>query len=137
MSQFYKSRNPMLMLDGSITVEVKYSEPGHILNNGEWHEYSALKEDDPESISMALYSKHIKDPKLKHEQPPTEEEIRAKAETAAREHRDQLLVQSDWTQLPDVPEATRLAWAEYRQLLRDVPSQSGFPSKVNWPETPT
>lgn len=54
----------------------------------------------------------------------------------ARAERNARLAASDWTQLPDVPEATRSAWAGYRQALRDITSQPGFPMFVNWPETP-
>ena len=28
------------------------------------------------------------------------------------------------------------AWATYRQGLRDVPEQAGFPEDINWPTTP-
>ena len=38
-----------------------------------------------------------------------------------REERDRKIAATDWTQLPDVPEATRTAWQTYRQALRDVP----------------
>ena len=27
-------------------------------------------------------------------------------------------------------------WAEYRQALRDVPEQEGFPFNVTWPQEP-
>jgi hypothetical protein len=54
----------------------------------------------------------------------------------ARAERNRLLAESDWTQLPDVPEAARLAWAAYRQALRDVPEQEGFPENVVWPTKP-
>lgn len=47
-----------------------------------------------------------------------------------------LLGQSDWTQLPDVPLATKEAWAVYRQALRDISEQSGFPVNVVWPTPP-
>jgi predicted metal-binding protein len=63
---------------------------------------------------------------------PTQEE---KAE-AIRAERDALLAATDWTQLPDVPEATREAYAIYRQALRDIPEQSGFPDAVEWPIKP-
>jgi hypothetical protein len=46
------------------------------------------------------------------------------------------LTQSDWTQLPDVPLATKEAWAVYRQALRDITDQPGFPLDVVWPEPP-
>ena len=54
----------------------------------------------------------------------------------AREQRDLLLQQSDWTQVPDAP-VNSASWATYRQALRDVPSQSGFPDNITWPTKPT
>lgn len=59
---------------------------------------------------------------------PTADEVRLR--------RNGLLAQSDWTQLPDVPQATSALWTAYRQALRDVPQQSGFPSKITWPAAP-
>jgi len=52
-----------------------------------------------------------------------------------RTQRDALLSQSDWTQVPDAP-VDQSAWAEYRQALRDVPEQAGFPQEVVWPQIP-
>ena len=49
--------------------------------------------------------------------------------------RNELLSACDWTQLPDSP-ADHEAWAAYRQALRDVPAQEGFPWDVVWPEMP-
>ncbi|WP_420567834.1 tail fiber assembly protein [Thalassovita sp.] len=54
---------------------------------------------------------------------------------SARLTRDQLLSACDWTQAPDAPVNTA-AWAAYRQALRDLPSQPGFPSNINWPVRP-
>ena len=53
-----------------------------------------------------------------------------------RSKRNQLLQESDWTQLPDVPIATKDAWAVYRQALRDITEQPGFPFDVVWPQPP-
>lgn len=50
-----------------------------------------------------------------------------------RKTRDRLLQESDWTQLVDAP-VDRDAWARYRQALRDIPQQEGFPGEVVWPE---
>lgn len=52
--------------------------------------------------------------------------------------RNALLADSDWTQLPDVPLSAeqKTAWAAYRQALRDVPAQAGFPDNINWPQKP-
>jgi hypothetical protein len=52
-----------------------------------------------------------------------------------REQRTQKLKDSDWTQIADAP-VDKTAWAAYRQALRDVPSQAGFPWDVQWPSTP-
>jgi hypothetical protein len=52
-----------------------------------------------------------------------------------RAERDQLLATSDWTQVVDAP-VDQAAWAEYRQALRDVPEQVGFPENVVWPTKP-
>jgi hypothetical protein len=52
-----------------------------------------------------------------------------------RQERDTKLASSDWTQVADVP-VDQAAWATYRQALRDVPSQSGFPWEVIWPGVP-
>lgn len=52
-----------------------------------------------------------------------------------REVRNDLLKGSDWTQLPDSSANTEL-WAEYRQQLRDIPQQAGFPLSINWPDLP-
>jgi hypothetical protein len=50
--------------------------------------------------------------------------------------RAQLLAVCDWTQLPDVPIATRTAWAAYRQALRDMTLQAGYPQNIIWPVSP-
>ena len=52
-----------------------------------------------------------------------------------RNQRDRLLQASDWTQLPDVPLATKEAWAAYRQALRDVTLQPD-PFNIIWPQPP-
>jgi hypothetical protein len=50
--------------------------------------------------------------------------------------RDALIAKTDWTQSPDVPDAVREKWLPYRQALRDVSSQPGFPLDVVWPTPP-
>ena len=62
----------------------------------------------------------------------------ANASQNARSERDALLKDCDWTQLDDTPLSNekKLEWAVYRQALRDVPEQAGFPWSVVWPEKP-
>lgn len=59
-------------------------------------------------------------------------------EQEARGKRDDLLFSSDWTQTADAPlsgnEQSR--WRIYRQQLRDITAQAGFPDAVEWPATP-
>ncbi|MBL3963104.1 phage tail assembly chaperone [Burkholderia sp. KCJ3K979] len=61
---------------------------------------------------------------------------KAYEESPVRNQRDQLLAQTDWTQGADVPTATAARFAEYRQALRDLPEQAGFPHSVDWPAFP-
>lgn len=55
-----------------------------------------------------------------------------------REERNKRLVECDWTQLTDSPLTLdeKEAWAFYRENLRLVPQQAGFPWQVNWPPKP-
>jgi hypothetical protein len=48
------------------------------------------------------------------------------------------LSRCDWTQLPDtgLSEESRTNWTLYRQKLRDLPQQEGFPWAVTWPIPP-
>ena len=57
---------------------------------------------------------------------------------AVRSTRNTKIAQCDWTQLDDTPLSNpkKLEWATYRQELRDIPAQSGFPWDVAWPEKP-
>ena len=56
--------------------------------------------------------------------------------TWLRSERDRRIAETDWTQLPDVPEAVRLKWQLYRQKLRDVPQDYTNVQNVNWPAKP-
>lgn len=50
----------------------------------------------------------------------------------------QLLSDSDWAVLPDVPmiNSQRTAWIEYRKALREIRVQVGFPNNIQWPQAP-
>lgn len=53
-----------------------------------------------------------------------------------RRERNKLLVESDWTQLPDIPESTKNAWQTYRQGLRDITETYSSLDDVVWPDKP-
>jgi len=57
-----------------------------------------------------------------------------KAAQGVRSQRDKLIADTDWMALSD--STLTPAWAEYRQALRDVTSQAGFPDAVDWPVKP-
>jgi len=54
---------------------------------------------------------------------------------SVRTTRDEKLKDSDWSQVADAP-VDKAVWATYRQALRDVPTQSGFPWDITWPTQP-
>jgi len=51
-----------------------------------------------------------------------------------RSRRDGLLQETDWMAMSDVTMSP--AWADYRQALRDITAQEGFPYEVIWPTKP-
>jgi len=58
----------------------------------------------------------------------------ADAAASVRTQRDDKLKATDWTALSDVTMTAEMT--TYRQALRDVPAQAGFPSTITWPTSP-
>jgi hypothetical protein len=52
---------------------------------------------------------------------------------SVRQSRDQKLAETDWSQGKDIADSVSATYTTYRQALRDVPAQSGFPWNVQWP----
>ena len=67
-----------------------------------------------------------------------ENKPQAEVEQVVRSMRDALLNLSDWTQMPDSPldSAAKTSWATYRTALRDISTQSNFPTNITWPTQP-
>lgn len=65
---------------------------------------------------------------------PTTEEVAAQV----RSQRDALIAQTDYLMMSDYPisEEDKTELEDYRQALRDIPEQEGFPSNVQWPVAP-
>jgi hypothetical protein len=65
-------------------------------------------------------------------------EIEAQKAKQVRSERNAKLTETDWTQVDDTPldNVAKNAWANYRQALRDLPDQAGFPFNVTWPAQP-
>lgn len=62
--------------------------------------------------------------------------IDANRATSVRAERNMKLAATDWTQARDVVLPNDAEWAAYRQALRDISSQPGFPWTVEWPVQP-
>jgi hypothetical protein len=105
--------------------------------------YQYSQADGVEEIEGKWYTKYILGPIFTDNEDATAEEQEAEykaikdAEFAsnARSQRNILLSESDWTQVDDAP-VNKTAWAVYRQELRDISSQEGFPISINWPIKP-
>ena len=65
---------------------------------------------------------------------PTSDETNAALAADVRADRNARLAATDWMASQDVTMSDE--WRTYRQELRDVPSQAGFPTTVTWPTAP-
>jgi hypothetical protein len=102
-----------------------------------------------EQIDGKWYTKHILGPVFTDRPATDTEPAKTAAEQEAeykagkdaeqaksvRQQRGDKLKDSDWTQVADAP-VDQAAWATYRQALRDVTGQEGFPWTITWPTQP-
>jgi hypothetical protein len=95
-----------------------------------------------EQIDDKWYTKYVLGPIFTDgETTAAEQEAAYKAQKDAeqaksvREQRGTKLADCDWTQVADAP-VDKTVWATYRQALRDITAQSGFPWSVTWPDAP-
>jgi hypothetical protein len=90
-----------------------------------------------EQIDGKWYTKYTLGPVFANAEEEAAYKARKDAEQAAnvRTSRNDLLTKCDWTQIADST-ADKTVWATYRQALRDVTVQEGFPWNVTWPEQP-
>lgn len=87
--------------------------------------------DDDADLTIDGFLKELDQEELEFEQ-----QAEADAQSnRVRTNRTLRLQATDWTQLADAP-VDQEAWATYRQALRDVPEQNGFPWNVQWPDQP-
>jgi hypothetical protein len=95
-----------------------------------------------EQIDGKWYTKYILGPVFVNgETTAIEQESAYKAQKDSeqakliRQQRNDKLKESDWTQVEDAP-INKTLWATYRQSLRDITSQEGFPWNITWPIEP-
>jgi hypothetical protein len=97
------------------------------------YEYS--QRDGIQEINGQWFTKYSIGPKFETEEQLDnyKKSIDDQAAQSVRLQRDQLLKDSDWTQVADAP-VDKKAWATYRQLLRDITTQETFPYDIVWPQ---
>jgi hypothetical protein len=93
------------------TETLSQAEP--ILRNGTWLQSWSVKKATKQEVQQRCEDKELE----------------------TRSERNAKLTASDWTQLLDAP-VDAAAWAAYRQALRNVTAQTGFPWSVSWPMEP-
>jgi hypothetical protein len=84
-----------------------------VLIDGKWTLTKTIEEQTPEQIAINTANKAAQ----------------------VRSERNKRISTTDWTQLAD-SKADKNLWATYRQSLRDITSQCGFPYDITWPEAP-
>jgi hypothetical protein len=99
-----------------------------------------------EQINGKWYTKYILGPVFTDtaEATAAEQEAAYKAQkdaefaANARTQRDRLLSECDWVVIKSLEsgQAIPSEWAAYRQALRDLPQQAGFPVTIDWPVKP-
>ena len=111
--------------------------------------YQFSQRDGVEHIEGKWYTKYILGPVFTDRpatdtepaQTAAEQEAAYKAAKDAeqaqtvRTQRGEKLKECDWTQVADAP-VDQAAWAAYRQALRDITNQEGFPWTITWPSQP-
>jgi hypothetical protein len=111
--------------------------------------YQYSQRDGVEQIEGKWYTKYVLGPVFTDRPATDTEPAKTAAEQEAeykamkdaeqaksvRADRTKRLADSDWTQIADST-ADKAAWAVYRQALRDITGQAGFPWTINWPTEP-
>jgi hypothetical protein len=110
--------------------------------------YQFSQRDGVEQINGQWYTKYVLGPvfqnyfdenNILHTAEEQESAYKAQKDAeqakSVRDQRNLKLSESDWTQVADAP-VDKAAWATYRQELRDISKQAGFPWDITWPVAP-
>lgn len=93
--------------------------------------YQVAFRDGVEQIDGKWYTKYS----VADMEQEAKDAVDAQQAASQRAYRNNLLSGCDWTQVADAP-VDKVVWATYRQALRDVTSQAGFPWTIDWPVKP-
>lgn len=122
-------KNPKYTKKGFIDVEIEHPKLG-------WIEYTCSPlDDDPSDITKCNKCLFERISSLGNIAPYVPRTLSdEQLSLVARDIRNSLLISSDWSQLPDIPDSVRNVWVSYRQKLRDITSQPGYPKIIDWPK---
>lgn len=97
--------------------------------------YAGFNEDTHEFSGETFLQDEFGDWFLRKETAPLPQE---QAEANIRSRRDSLLKETDWVVIMHTEKGTNIPmeWEVYRQALRDITAQTGFPYEVTWPTKP-
>ncbi len=123
---------------------IVYNSDGKILKYGQCADGDiALQAGEGQSVLEAEFqpNKKVQDGVLVDDT-PTQSELNAEALGSLRSQRFELLISSDWTQMPDSPltDTKKNEWATYRQTLRDLPASNANVTSIDdvtFPDAPT
>jgi hypothetical protein len=93
--------------------------------------YQVAFRDGVEQVNGKWYTKYS----VADMEQEAKDALDAQQAASQRAYRNTLLSGCDWTQVADAP-VDKAVWATYRQALRDVTSQAGFPWTIDWPVKP-
>jgi len=121
---------PTTNLDSSIHAVQWYGDHGEVEYNDRNEEITDFSEFNAIMTDRQTEVDRLAQEALDNE--PSEEE-------KDRSNRDQLLEDTDWIVVKylDIGDPIPQEWSDYRQALRDITDQAGFPGNVEWPEEPT
>ena len=99
--------------------------------------YETVERQGIEEIDGKWFKKYVIGPIFNNEEDEKAYKLRIdiKASEDIRKTRNNLISKSDWMACSDVIMSDD--WKEYRQALRDIPEQEGFPHSVDWPTQPS
>lgn len=109
--------------------------------------FKLVEEDEPVEISGKWTQVWVETDKFDNSGDSTKAEKEAahqaeldtQAAVGARQTRDSKLADCDWMAIRASEGGTAVPseWTSYRQQLRDIPAQEGFPDTINWPSEPS
>lgn len=122
-------RNPIFLQDGRIDCEINHEKFG-------WIPFTCDPSDAGALFDTAALFEKMKPHAAPYSPPPplTDEEVAAEI----RDRRNQFLSETDWIVIKayERNENIPAEWEIYRQALRDITTQTGFPHDVIWPTKP-